>query len=111
MAWTGTVLLYVGGTLLILGFLARLIVLPLIVHMILAIALVDRYEGLAPRSGGGMQIALLVIAALLVVLTTGPGPLSLDFLLGWDNGWDVRAGQRPAKCANGVTGAAYEPPE
>lgn len=44
LAWTGTVLLYAGG-------------------------------------------ALLLIAALLVVFVTGPGPVSLDRLIGWDNGW------------------------
>lgn len=87
LAWTGTVLLYAGGALLIVGLLSRLVTVPVIAHMTLAIALVDVHEGLAPRSGGGMQVALLLIAALLVVFVTGPGPVSLDRLIGWDNGW------------------------
>jgi uncharacterized membrane protein YphA (DoxX/SURF4 family) len=86
-AWGGIALLYVGGTLLAVGLLSRLVAVPLTAHMGLAIALIDIHEGLAPRSGGGMQIALLLIAALLVVFVTGPGPVSLDRLIGWDNGW------------------------
>jgi uncharacterized membrane protein YphA (DoxX/SURF4 family) len=37
-----------------------------------------------------MQIPLLLVAALLVVLVTGPGPLSLDRLIGWESGWHSR---------------------
>lgn len=37
-----------------------------------------------------MQLPLLLIAGFLVVLLAGPGPVSVDSLLGWDKGWEHR---------------------
>lgn len=87
VGWVVTVLLLGGGALLLVGFLSRLIALPLLLHLTLAIFLWDTREGFAPVSGAGVQIPLLVIAGLLTVLLSGPGPLSVDNALGWDNGW------------------------
>jgi uncharacterized membrane protein YphA (DoxX/SURF4 family) len=55
--------------------------------MILAALLIDLREGLAPESGGGMQISLLLLVSSLVIFVRGPGRFSCDNLLGWDEGW------------------------
>lgn len=92
IAWAITLMLYIGGALFIIGLLSRWVAVPFIVHMSSAVALIDVHEGLAPQSGGGMQIALLLLTGSLVILASGPGPFSLDNIIGWDNGWsDVRA--------------------
>lgn len=87
VAWVVTLMLYIGGALFILGLFSRWVAIGFIVHMTLAVALIDVHEGLAPQSGGGMQIALLLLTGSLVILVSGPGPLSLDNVIGWDSGW------------------------
>ncbi len=54
-------------------------------------------RGIDFEGGAGAQIPVLLIAGLLVVLLTGPGPVSLGALIGWDNGWQRRqpSGQKP----------------
>lgn len=86
IAWAVTLMLYAGGALFMVGLLSRWIAVPFIVHMSLAVALIDIHEGFAPQSGGGMQIALLLAVGSLVILVCGPGPLSMDRVIGWDNG-------------------------
>jgi uncharacterized membrane protein YphA (DoxX/SURF4 family) len=90
IGWAVTLLLFGGGSLFVIGMLSRLVAIPSIVHLTLAAALWDVREGFAPVEGGGMQIPLLLIAGFLVVLLAGPGPVSLDSVLGWDNGWEQR---------------------
>ncbi len=70
----------IGGALLIVGFLTRLVALAHILEMILAILLVRIDIGLiAPQGGGvGAELDLSVIAALAAVATFGPGSLSVD---------------------------------
>lgn len=92
VGWAVTLLLFGGGSLLVVGLLSRLTAVAASLHMVLAIFLWDINEGFAPVTGGGAQIPLLVIAGLLTVLLSGPGPFSIDNLLGWDNGWS-----RPAR--------------
>lgn len=87
VGWAVTLLLFGGGSLLVVGLLSRLTAIAASLHMVLAILLWDINEGFAPVTGGGVQIPLLVIAGLLTVLLSGPGPFSIDNLLGWDNGW------------------------
>ncbi len=90
IGWAVTLLLFGGGSLFVLGMLSRLVAILSIVHLTLAAALWDVREGFAPVEGGGMQIPILLIAGFVVVLFAGPGPVSLDSLLGWDNGWEQR---------------------
>ncbi|MCZ0999469.1 DoxX family protein [Streptomyces mirabilis] len=87
IGWFVTLLLYGGGSLLILGLLSRQVAIAASIHMVLAIFLWDIKEGFAPVSGAGIQIPLTLLAGLLVVLLSGPGPFSVDKLLGWDDGW------------------------
>ncbi|MGW4487828.1 DoxX family protein [Amycolatopsis sp. NPDC004368] len=87
IGWAVTLLMFIGGGLVILGLFTRIVAVPSIVHLTLGALLIDSAEGFAPREGGGMQIPLMLVAALLVLLATGPGRLSLDNAFGWDNGW------------------------
>jgi putative oxidoreductase len=70
----------IGGALLILGFMTRLVALAHILEMILAILLVKTKVGLiAPMGGGaGAELDLALIAALAAIATFGPGSLSVD---------------------------------
>ena len=89
IAWAVTVMLYLGGTLFIVGLLSRLVAIPFMIHLTSATLLIDIHEGLAPASGGGMQVALLLLVGSLVIYVHGPGPWALDNAFGWDNGWNV----------------------
>ncbi|WDM16147.1 DoxX family protein [Streptomyces lavenduligriseus] len=76
-----------GGVFLVLGLLSRLTALSLTVHMCLAMVLVNAGTGFTtPRqgvaSGAGTELPPMKVAALLVVLPAGPGPLALDRVLG-----------------------------
>ena len=102
VGWLVTLLLFGGGGLLIVGLLSRLVTIPALVHLTLAVLLVDVGEGFTPEGGAGAQIPVLLIAGLLVVLLTGPGPVSLDALIGWDNGWQRRQQSGPKPNAVGI---------
>lgn len=87
MAFVVTFVELVGGILLILGLFSRLAALLLTVNLVVAIALVKWSVGLiAPmdQPGAGMELDLALIAGFLVVLFAGPGPVSLDRILGLD---------------------------
>ena len=87
IGWYVTLLMFVGGSYIALGLLTRLVTIPVVVHMLLAIFMVEINRGFAPAESGGMQVPVLLIAGLFVLLVTGPGPVSVDRLLGWDGGW------------------------
>lgn len=88
--WAVTLVELVGGLLLLLGLASRVTALVLTVELVLAILVVNVHVGfVTPMSGGGsgVEFPLTVIAGLLVILFTGPGPVSLDNALGIDDGW------------------------
>lgn len=62
--------------LLITGFMTRLAVLPLIFGMVMAITTH------AEMTLGSMELPLLYIGMYIVLLVTGPGHCSIDYLLG-----------------------------
>jgi putative oxidoreductase len=68
----------IGGALLIIGFLTRLVALAFIVEMILAILLVKTDIGLIAQGGAGAELDLALISAMAAVATFGPGSLSVD---------------------------------
>ena len=76
-AWRVMIAELVGGALLIVGLLTRLVTLPLIATMVGAIILVKADLGMP---AAGIEIALL--AGLAALLLIGPGRLSLDRLAG-----------------------------
>jgi putative oxidoreductase len=78
---------FVGGPLLILGFLSRLVGLATIVHMAVAMYLVARPFGFFMnwgnnQRGEGFEFHLIAIALAAVILSQGSGPVSLDRMLG-----------------------------
>lgn len=77
-----------GGLLLILGLLTRLATLPPIGVMIGALVLVKWQLGLiAPEgAGAGAELDSALLTGLLALLIVGPGPVSLDRILGIEPG-------------------------
>ncbi|GHE66986.1 DoxX family protein [Streptomyces capitiformicae] len=77
-----------AGLALVVGLLSRAVAVVMTFHIGLAIAMVARTTGfLTPHDGrealgAGYEFHILLVALLFVVLSTGPGPLSLDRLLG-----------------------------
>ena len=75
------------GILLILGLFSRLAALLLTINLTVAILLVKLGVGLiapADQPGAGYELDLALIAGFLTVLFAGPGPVSLDRILGLD---------------------------
>lgn len=76
------------GGLLVLGLLARVAAALLSLEMLgtgVLVKLNTLHLGvLGPKGSGGAEIDFLMLAALLALLTLGPGALSLDSLLGLD---------------------------
>ena len=69
-----------GGALLIFGGLTRWVALALAIDMAVAIWKVHYANGffLNSRSGQGSEFALVLLAAMLCLMLTGPGALSWD---------------------------------
>jgi putative oxidoreductase len=85
LAWFVTLLELVGGAMLILGLLSRVIAGLMTVELLVAIALVTGANGLiSGEQGVGYERDLAYIAGFLVILLLGPGRPSLDHLLGFE---------------------------
>lgn len=69
-----------GVVLLSLGLFTRIISLPLIITMLVAIKLVH-WENGYNASDNGYEIPLYYILMLLVLITQGAGKLSLDYII------------------------------
>jgi putative oxidoreductase len=70
-----------GVILLILGLGTRIITIPLIVTMLVAIKTVHWHNGF-PAGDNGYEIPLYYILMLLSLLFTGAGKVSVDYLIG-----------------------------
>ena len=80
-----TLLELVGGALLILGLLSRVMAGLMTVELLVAITVVSGARGLlSGEQGVGFERDLAYIAGFLVVLLLGPGRPSLDHLLGFE---------------------------
>jgi len=76
-----------GGSLLVLGFLTPIGVAMIIGVMVNAIGSVHLRRGVW-NTQGGFEYPLVMIASSLTLAFEGPGPVSIDRLLGWtDWGW------------------------
>jgi putative oxidoreductase len=84
LAWFVTLLELVGGVMLILGLLSRVIAALMTIELLVAIALVTGQAGLIAEEGVGYERDLAYIAGFLVVLLLGPGRPSLDHVLGFE---------------------------
>ncbi|MFF7705671.1 DoxX family protein [Streptomyces lydicus] len=75
----------VAGILLIVGLLTRLAAALLAMEMVFTgfvYKLVDFHTGiLGPHGAGGAELDFLYLAAFLLILITGPGPVAVDRLL------------------------------
>jgi putative oxidoreductase len=95
LAWFATLLELVGGVMLIVGLLSRVIAGLMTIELLVAIALVTGQVGLISGDQGvGYERDLAYIAGFLVVLLLGPGRPSLDHLLGFE---EARPTLIPAK--------------
>jgi len=113
-AWVVALLETAGGALLLIGLVSRLTAALLIVHLGIAIALVNGDVGFftpvsGPASGSGAEFPLMVIAALLVVVLAGPGPLAVDRVIGLERGAGT-AGPRPAGGGEASRPTLAQPP-
>ncbi len=69
---------FLGGLAVIVGFLTPLAALMIAATMIVAIAKVNGPKGLV----GGYEFDLILLAAAVALVLTGPGALSLDHVIG-----------------------------
>lgn len=79
-AWLITILEFFGGLALIAGAMVGILSILLIVHMLTGIFLVHLPQGfyvIGPGQGG-MELNLLLIAALLTLILAGPGRPAVD---------------------------------
>ena len=82
MGWVVTLLELVGGAMLVLGLLTRLVAALMTLELIGAIVLVTGSQGLIGTEGVGYERDLAYIAGLLTLVLLGPGRPSIDHLLG-----------------------------
>jgi len=71
---------FIGGILLVLGLLTRLVGLAVTIEMLVAIFRVHLKNGLAGPMG--YDFPLLVCSAAFLFIFSGAGPISLDWLFG-----------------------------
>lgn len=92
-AWVVTLLELVGGLMLVVGLLSRVIAALLTIELIFAIILVTGKIGLIAESGEGVGFErdLAYIVGFLVVVLLGPGRPSLDHVLRLERGAPVPA--------------------
>lgn len=79
-AWLSALTEISGSVLLALGLATRLISLPLIIVMVVAIATVHLHNGFE-TGNNGFEIPLYYILMLMVLITNGGGRFSLDHLI------------------------------
>lgn len=85
LAWVLSITEFGGGLCVLLGFLTRFWAAGLVIDMAVAVFKVHLANGFfASRNGFELPLALGVMA--LVVLLTGPGPVSIDRAAGIEKG-------------------------
>ncbi|CAN5661494.1 hypothetical protein BH24ACT14_BH24ACT14_10860 [soil metagenome] len=90
-AWAMTLLELVGGLMLVVGLLARLIAALMTLELIGAIVVATGANGLIGQDGVGYERDLAYIVGFLVVVLSGPGRPSLDHMLGIERAPAVQA--------------------
>ena len=86
-AWLVALLETVGAGLLIVGLLTRILALGLAIDMLVAIVLAKKRMMKAPFSGeNGWEFEFALLVGSLALFFLGPGPLSLDAVLGLEQG-------------------------
>lgn len=82
VAWVVILLELVGGILLILGLLTRLVALLFALEMIGTTLLVKLDVGLIGAQGAGAELDLALLAGVLAILLLGPGRAAVDNKMG-----------------------------
>jgi putative oxidoreductase len=82
MAWVVTLLELVGGAMLVVGFLTRLVAAALAIELVFAIVLVTGGNGLIGAEGVGYERDLAYIGGFVALVLLGPGKPSIDHAVG-----------------------------
>ena len=82
LGWAVTLLELVGGAMLVLGVLTRVVAALMTLELLGAIALVTGSRGLIAAEGVGYERDLAYIAGFLTLLLLGPGRPSIDHAVG-----------------------------
>lgn len=85
VAWLQVMAEGIGGVMLVVGLLTRLVTLPLIATMVGAIVLVKADIGFIVAGKAGAELDVVLLAGLLCLLFIGPGRFSLDAMLGLED--------------------------
>ena len=99
LAWAVTLLELVGGAMLIVGLLTRLVAGLMVLELIGAIVLVTGSRGLIGAEAVGYERDLAYIAGLFVMLLLGPGRPSVDHAVGLEKTTPTVAGDAGAERA------------
>jgi len=110
MSWAVALGETVGGVLLVVGLLSRLVSALLSLHLIAAIVLANSDTGFmtpqqGPAAGSGAEFPLMLIAGFVVVLLAGPGPLALDHVTGLERRPAGTATASPAPTVSSTSAA------
>jgi putative oxidoreductase len=102
LAWAVTLLELVGGAMLIVGLLTRVVAGLMVLELIGAIVLVTGGRGLIGAEAVGYERDLAYIAGLLVMVLLGPGRPSVDHAAGLERAaltvaGDARGARAPAR--------------
>lgn len=85
VAWLQVIAEGIGGLMLIVGLLTRLVTLPLIAVLVGAILLVKVDIGFVVADATGAELDTALLAGLLGLLFIGPGRVSADAVLGMES--------------------------
>jgi putative oxidoreductase len=75
-AWLSAATEFVGGALIVLGFLTRLVAVPVMVNMLVAVVAAHRHHFAVKNEG--MEYALMLCVVALALVFTGAGRFSVD---------------------------------
>lgn len=89
----------VGGLALVLGIMTRPVAGVLSVVMVGALIYVKADTGLIPMDAAGAEVDLAYLAGLLALMAIGPGPYSVDSMMGIEPTEDELADERVAVAA------------
>jgi putative oxidoreductase len=92
LAWAVTLLELVGGAMLIVGLLTRVVAALMTFELVGAIVLVTGSRGLIGAEAVGYERDLAYIAGFLVMFLLGPGKPSIDHAVGLEEATPTLAG-------------------
>jgi putative oxidoreductase len=88
-AWVVTIVEFVGGIFVFVGFATRLAALAITIEMIVAGLKVNLARGFL-WTRGGLEVPLIFAVLGIIIVLTGPGSPSVDHAAGWERGGILR---------------------